>query len=90
MEFRKVTAVPAASGLADAIFFVRTEAGLFDLYISDATGNRTTLDRVGVKMTVAGTPPASPRYGDIWQDTATDHFFEWQNNGAGNYWIDMS
>lgn len=90
MEFRKVTAVPAASGLPDAIFFVKSDNGLFDMYISDSTGNRTTLDRVGVKMTTGASPHANPRYGDIWNDTATDHFFEWQNNGAGNYWIDMS
>ena len=90
MEFRKVTSVPAASGLPDAIYFVKTATGLFDIYISDASGNRTTLDRTGVKMTSGGTPHADPRYGDIWEDTTTDHFFQWANNGVGNYWIDIS
>lgn len=41
-------------------------------------------------MTSGGTPPVSPRYGDIWEDTVTDHFFQWTNNGVGNYWMDMS
>lgn len=90
MEFRKTTAVPAATGLPDAIFFTQTSTGLFDIYISSQTGARATLDRVAAKMTAAGTPPASPRYGDIWEDTVTDHFFQWQNNGEGNYWMDIS
>lgn len=90
MEFRAVTAVPAASGLPDAIFFVQTETGKFDLYVADASGNRTTLDRPGVKATSGGTPHASPRFGDLWEDTTTDHYFIYLNNGVGNYWIDIS
>lgn len=90
MEFRKTTSAPSASGLPDAIFFTKTSTGKFDLYIATQTGDRSTLDRVPMEMTVAGTPPANPRYGDIWQDTATDHYFTWQANGQGNYWIDIS
>ena len=90
MEFRKTTAVPAASALPDAVYFVKTVTGRFDIYIASSTGDRTQLDRTGVEMTSGGTPPVSPRYGDIWEDTVTDHFFQWTNNGVGNYWMDMS
>ena len=90
MEFRKTTAVPASTGLTDCIFFTKTSTGKFDIYIADQTGARTTLDRIAVEMTSAGTPPASPRYGDVWEDTTTDHLFMWLNNGAGNYWIDIT
>lgn len=90
MEFRKATAVPNPTGNPDQITFVKTTTGKFDLYVTTQTGDRAQLDRVGVNVTSAGTPPADPRYGDVWQDTTTDHFFEWQNNGVGNYWMDMS
>ena len=61
MEFRKTTSAPSASGLPDAIYFTKTSTGKFDLYIATQTGDRATLDRVAMEMTVAGTPPASPR-----------------------------
>jgi hypothetical protein len=90
-DFRKDALAPAASGLPDAVFFVRTVIGKFDLYVADDSGNRTTLDRVPVMVTSGPSPHASPRYGDKWHDTATDHIFEWSLvNGGASYWLDVS
>jgi len=90
MEFRKTTSPPNATGNPDALFFTKTTTGRFDLYAVTSTGDRTTLDRIASEMTAAGTPPATPRYGDMWEETTTDHIFIWTNNGVGNYWIDIS
>jgi hypothetical protein len=90
MEFRKSNSVPAASGNTDSIVFTKTSTGKFDLYLMTQTGDRATLDRIAVNTTSAGTPPASPRFGDLWHDTVSDHLFMWENNGQGNYWIDIS
>lgn len=90
-EFNKSALPPASSGLPDSIYFVKTETGRFDIYIADNAGLRTTLDRVGVKVTSGASPHLNPRYGDKWHDTATDHIHEWTLvNGGASFWIDVS
>jgi hypothetical protein len=45
--------------------------------------------RTGITFTSAATPPAAPFIGDQWYDTSDDTLYEWINDGATSYWVDI-
>ena len=45
--------------------------------------------RTGISYTASATPPAAPFNGDQWYDTSDDTLYEWINDGATSYWIDI-
>jgi hypothetical protein len=45
--------------------------------------------RTGISYTASATPPAAPFNGDQWYDTTDDTLYEWINDGATSYWIDI-
>ena len=45
--------------------------------------------RTGISYTASATPPSAPFNGDQWYDTTDDTLYEWINDGATSYWIDI-
>ena len=43
----------------------------------------------GNNYTSSATPPGSPNVGDQWYDVATDILYEYINDGATSYWVDV-
>ena len=42
------------------------------------------------QITTSATPPAAPADGDQWYQTGTDILYEWINDGATSYWVDVT
>jgi hypothetical protein len=45
--------------------------------------------RTGITFTSSATPPPAPFNGDQWYDTSDDTLYEWINDGATSYWVDI-
>jgi hypothetical protein len=45
--------------------------------------------RTGKTFTSSATPPPAPFDGDQWYDTSDDTLYEWINDGATSYWVDI-
>jgi len=44
----------------------------------------------GIRKTSSATAPANPVVGDVWYKTDTDVYYQYINDGASNFWIDIA
>jgi hypothetical protein len=58
-----------------------------------ATGNITatgTIDGKSIKKTTSSTAPVGPTVGDQWYNSSTDVLYQYVNDGASSYWLDVT
>jgi len=56
-------------------------------------GNLDVTGRVtggGIRKTSSATAPVNPIVGDVWYKTDTDVYYQYINDGASNFWIDIA